>query len=295
MLYYTLLKNDIDKYIENSDFLYKNLIHPYSFLSLANFYFGVDPNIASRYSKPIQLNNNTISSIRDNDVIFIDSKYFSFFSNNILDNINKKVILVTGRELLPQVNLSIGSEKVLNHSNIKIWFAQNPIYHNSKKYVAIPYGLKSCALKNYAHALHTNSCIKQYNFVSNLPVGVHRPLHKDHIRKKYTELGYGIGPKLHKNQFYQELAKSKWVISTTGDREDCYRHYECIGLGAMPISNVSDQYKNIFGSNMIYANADEMISFVKNKKTPEYFEPNRDLVCTKYYFDLFQKHLMEQN
>jgi hypothetical protein len=52
------------------------------------------------------------------------------------------------------------------------------------------------------------------------------------------------------------ILKSEFVISTLGDRDDYYRHYECI------VSNINDGYKDIFEENMVYSNANEMI---KNK------------------------------
>ena len=78
---------------------------------------------------------------------------------------------------------------------------------------------------------------------------------------------------------------SEFVISTTGDREDCYRHYECIGLNAMPVSNINrDLFQDIFGENMIYSNAIEMTDMINNGIVNyKYQSPNKDVLTIEYW------------
>jgi hypothetical protein len=97
-------------------------------------------------------------------------------------------------------------------------------------------------------------------------------------KSNYDRLSY--------TDFYEKLSEAKYVISPIGDREDCYRHYEAIGLGTIPISNVNDLYKNIFGNNMYYCDVNEMISIINNDNIEDtYVEPNKDLICFHYYKD----------
>ena len=84
---------------------------------------------------------------------------------------------------------------------------------------------------------------------------------------------------LNYNQFLTNILNSKFVISTSGDRDDCYRHYECIWLNAIPISNINGGYKDIFEENMIYSNADEMINMINsNIVNYNYKKPNRNIL-----------------
>jgi hypothetical protein len=52
--------------------------------------------------------------------------------------------------------------------------------------------------------------------------------------------------KTRSQDYYAELAKYKYVISPHGDRPDCYRHWEAIGLGVIPIANINVSLFNPF-------------------------------------------------
>jgi hypothetical protein len=76
----------------------------------------------------------------------------------------------------------------------------------------------------------------------------------------------------------------EFVISTSGDRDDCYRHYECIGLNAIPISNINGGYKEIFEENMVYSNAEEMMNMIKYQTVnSNYTPPNKDILTISYW------------
>ena len=54
--------------------------------------------------------------------------------------------------------------------------------------------------------------------------------------------------------FYDRLAVSQYVSSPRGDRPDCFRHLEAIGLGCVPISNIPwFFFKDLYGSSMLFA------------------------------------------
>jgi hypothetical protein len=80
------------------------------------------------------------------------------------------------------------------------------------------------------------------------------------------------------------ISKSEFVISTAGDREDCYRHYECIGLNAIPISNIN--YQEIFGNNMVYSNPEDMVKMVQTGKIQSgvtYNPPDKNIITIDYW------------
>ena len=80
---------------------------------------------------------------------------------------------------------------------------------------------------------------------------VHKHLHKNHIRKMFPILC--AAAKINYEDFLLKVSQSKFLVSTA-DRPDCYRHYEAIGLGTKPVSDIAFLYRNIFGSNMVYLN-----------------------------------------
>ena len=82
--------------------------------------------------------------------------------------------------------------------------------------------------------------------------------------------------------FYSLLTSFKFTISTSGDRDDCYRHYECIGLNSIPISNIN--YREIFGNNMIYYDINNIIKMINetNTKIPDNI-CNKDIILIDYW------------
>lgn len=257
----------------------KNIINPFSLYYLCNHYYGNEIktyNISIPLNKNNLLVNNNISLIKDFDIIHVQVDLFSNFCNNVLTKINKKIILTTGQWQLPQIKKNDLTEKVLNNENVLLWISQNPIYDNNynSKYIAFPYGIAHYNLEDYSKILLTDNNTKTIDII-NLPIN-----NKTNIcREKLPKLK-NISPE----NFYLEMMKSKFIISPIGDRDDCYRHYEAIGLGTIPISNVNPLYKNIFGSNMYYCDIDEMLKILsQNKVNHTYTEPNKDLICFEYY------------
>jgi hypothetical protein len=255
------------------------IINPFSLYYLCNHFVGneiKEYNINIPENKNDILITNNLSLIKDYDIIHVQVNYFDKFCNEILDKIDKKIILTTGQWHLPQIKLNNLTEYVLNHPNILLWVSQNPIYSHNKKYIAFPYGIAHYNLKNYASLLLKNNIIKT-NEIEFLPINNHTNI----CRLKLPILSY-----IDADEFYKKLSNTKFIISPIGDRDDCYRHYEAIGLGTIPISNVSNLYYDIFDNNMYYTEVDEMIKIINNKSTNfKYFEPNKDLICFDYYKD----------
>ena len=181
-----------------------------------------------------------------------------------------------GWQLVPSIQRNSQKDKILEHPQIVLWVSQNPIYINNPKYMAFPYGICHTSLKEYGHSLLTDTTNKPLEI---LLAGVNRTTNI--CRTKLP-----VRDQLPILEFYEKIAKSKFVISPVGDRDDCYRHYESIGLAAIPISNVSDEHKAIFGNSMHYCDIEKMVDIVSNDRIEcEYNVPNKDLVCFDYHKD----------
>jgi hypothetical protein len=128
--------------------------------------------------------------------------------------------------------------------------------------------------------------------ILNQKTSVHPHLPPNHIRITEPLFGRDSGPLLDFNTFLTNISRAEFVISPAGDRDDCFRHYECIGLGAVPVSNIDHQ--EIFGSNMICSNAEEMRRMVlENKVDYAYTAPDRDLLTTRYWVDKLKKRCID--
>jgi hypothetical protein len=234
------------------------------------------------------LKNKNYNDIKNFEIIQIQVDYFDFFYNEILPIIiknNIKVVIITSQWHLPQIQRNYKTDDLLNNSNILLWVSQNPIYTNNDKYMAFPYGIRHDKIIEYVNFIKSNNNnniknIKILNQYSSSPSN----LPDSHIRKMFDIFGKNSGKIMNYTEFLTNILNAEFVISTSGDRDDCYRHYECIGLNAIPVSNINDGYKDIFGENMVYSNAEEMINMINNNTVNyNYKKPNRDILTISYW------------
>jgi len=278
-----LLKKD-----NSRDIRLSKIINPFSLYYLCNHYYGIEieqNNLPLLEKKNNLQKNKNFPAIKDYDIIHCEVNYFEEFCK-ILPSINKKIILTTGQWDAPQIKKNNLTDTVLHNKNIVLWISQNPIYKNSDKYIAFPYGVIPHFLEEYSKRLILNETNKKKHDISFLPI----LNNTNPCRKKLPVL-----PSLTPTEFYEKLAETKYVISPIGDRDDCYRHYEAIGLGTIPISNVNEFYKDIFGNNMIYVDFNTMLDMVNkimNNNTDlinlNYIEPNKNLICFEYYEEMIK-------
>ena len=283
-MYFSNLIENIEK-DNNKNNLFKNIINPFSGYLLCNHFIGYEifqtkifcSNINNLYK------NQNYNSINHYDIIYIECTLFDYFTDNIMYKIDKKIILITGLYNYPQIFKSSKTDYLLNHPNILLWISQNPIYLNHPKYVPFPYGIAHYKLEKYAKQLLLS--VNKTKHITFLPINNAT----NECRKKLPEL-----PIMDTSEYYEKISESEFVISPIGDRDDCYRHYECIGLGSIPISNVGETYKALFQDNMYYCDIDKMIEIMdSNIIDVSYSIPNRDLICFDYHKDIIIKKIEE--
>ena len=208
-----------------------------------------------------------------------------------------KIVLITSQYHLPQLCQSYKTDEVLNSENIILWVSQNPIYTNNEKYMAFPYGISHLTANDYMNFIRSHDVNKAKNIrLLNQHSRCHDHLPDNHIRKVYDIFGKNSGNSLNYNEFLENILNSEFVISTTGDRDDCYRHYECIGLNAIPVSNINSNYKDIFDNNMVYSDAEEMVNMVHTdgeEMLSVYNPPNRDIITISYWVKKMRARINE--
>ncbi len=253
------------------------IINPFSPYYICDYYLSDEAEI---YNVPIPIHAKEFlkspQAPVDGNIIYVQVNFIEWFCQYILPKLYVKIILITGQWHAPQhTNIKL-SNIILNHPNIMRWYSQNPIFPNGGKYYAFPYGIEHTHLEKYARVLlESRSTLKTTN-IASLPLNTStnscRQLFK--ITTPYLEL----------SDFYREVARAKFLISPIGDRDDCYRHYEAIGLGTIPLSNVGPFYKHIFESSMMYFSTSELVEIADGKKQiDEYQKPRQELICLEYY------------
>lgn len=225
---------------------------------------------------------NGFKGVNHLDVIYVQVDYFPFFCEEVLPQIDKKFILITGQFAKPQLKNSSLTENVLNNEYLHFWFSQNPIYDDHPKYGPFPYGIciYTGALEEYVNILLKNNEIFKTHKLIHLYISK-----STNACRTYLPDSKYYPPK----QFYELMSNAQFILSPIGDRHDCFRHWEAIGLGTIPISNVPDVYKSLFKKNMIYvADTHKMVDLLQNSSELNYTEPDRNIICVEYWKDIIQ-------
>lgn len=64
------------------------------------------------------------------------------------------------------------------------------------------------------------------------------------------------GKKLPNDEYYDMIATSRFMYSPNGDRPECYRHYEAIAFGTIPITELDQElYPHFANFPIIYNNS----------------------------------------
>lgn len=283
-------QNIINKKFKTNAQVLKNIINPFSGYIICDYFLGsevYDYNVEINLNNKINLNNiSNYESIKNNIIIMCQVNKLNFFVNKIMPKLNCKIILITGQWHFPQVKKSSITDKIIKSNKIIRWYSQNPLYEYEKesKYYVFPYGICHHNCYDYYNYLISNKKVNKNKELSNLYCGVHKHLPINHIRKMYPI--FSNLKRLKYSSFLKKISKSKYIISTSGDRDDCYRHYEAIGLNTIPISDIGFMYKRIFGDNMLYLNRNNLLEVTKVGKVNHLYKPiNRDIITTEYWRD----------
>ena len=269
------------------DTILKNIVNVFSPYYLCQHFIGDEAwkwGILSRLppGKNDLNSTNNLSVIQDYDIIQCQLKFFPHFVMNILPSIHKKVVLITSQFEQQEFARNEFTDLVLNHPNVVLWISTNPIYEASEKYMPFPFGFSPFNLSVYTNILLNTEEITKTDEWTHMHLSPTNPC-RDLLPK---------GEKYSEEEFYHNIQKSRFMISPIGDRDDCYRHYECIGLKTIPISNVSKYYADIFKEDMYYCDIQKMIEIIEtNKIDYEYREPNRDLISYEYHKDRVYKRI----
>lgn len=286
----------------------KYIITPVSALYIGNWYLSLEfdklieeGKIKDHKCKRI----NSFEDLKTNDILVVSASELCVFVDKILDKLksNIKIILITVQYHLHTCLTGVWhwprrdtlTDYVLNHDNIIHWYSHNPIYIPSNKYSPFPFGIQMNRVKEIYGVfklMNKETLIKRkVNGVYNGSVGVHPHLPYDHIRHSDIFAKKPVGY----YEYLSHLITSKYIISPSGDREDCFRHWESLLLGCIPISNISkDKYYPLFGDDMIYdCDVNKMKDYIDGNIIPEYTLPDRKKLMVSYWKNKIKENIKE--
>lgn len=96
------------------------------------------------------------------------------------------------------------------------------------------------------------------------------------------------GEKLHPVLHFRQMHASSYVVSPNGDRPDCYRHYEAIGLNAMPVTQMNPKYYRHLAGNVVFNNTKWNLTELE-ATLPTNPRVNRRLVFEEYWMEYVER------
>ena len=80
------------------------------------------------------------------------------------------------------------------------------------------------------------------------------------------------------------MRESKYIISPDGDRPECYRHYEAIAMGCMPITQMDAKTHRHLNENVIYNNTNWNVTTLAESLPPNP-HVNQRLIFEEYWIE----------
>ena len=192
------------------------------------------------------------SKMQNNDTLYVNPMYLQEFTGNFLPAITTEFVLLTDNWMMGYNRLkwmhTVAPDIVASRWLLK-WFATNIHMdytggmERHPKVAPFPLGLKQNmpgAKASYRRPIQA--------FKAMFNETLHNPALLEKTTTVYAGYTHPRGNRkqiprgtrrLPYHQYLREVAHAKYVISPDGDHPDCHRHYESIGLGAVPITELN--------------------------------------------------------
>lgn len=231
------------------------------------------------------------SQLEEYDTIYVPFTEVERFVDDFLDGVSTNIVVISGdwQNVKPISNRAI--HELLNHTHVIKWFCQNlPKYGGTNPYhpkiAPFPYGLKEGGketlnpLPSYKQILfesiHNTSHLNKTKFIFAGPLG-----HGDGERYRLPRSSKRMNP----IDYFLEMAKSKYVLSPNGDRPECNRHYEAIGLGTVPITELDPiLYRHLENGPVIFDNKEWNLTLLEKELDPRPVV-KRSMILEDYWMD----------
>lgn len=191
-----------------------------------------------------------ITQLQNNDTVFVPhGAPLEHFIDHFIDDLSVDIVVISGRThnsyIDDQLTYNLKINLLLNNPHILCWFCQNvqrygggTLHH--PKLFPFPYGLKELYHKGteifdaYKKVFYETLELNDFNAENKSIIVYAGPLGNTNAMRSNIPRGKKLPPE----EYFREMSKSKYILSPDGDRPECYRHYEAIGLGTVPITQL---------------------------------------------------------
>jgi len=231
----------------------------------------------------------------DHDTVFVPTTDVGSFVEEVLGSLAADIVVISGRTAKAPVPDSAAVSRLLNHPRILHWFCQNtPLYvpHDPRhpKLSPFPYGLKESGkavlpqppgekVQEFRAAFLGALGKEKTDFIFAGPLGTTGGW-RGNTRKGIPKSGM-----MTPSVYFERMANSRYVLSPDGDRPECYRHYEAIGLGAVPITELDPySFRHLAPAHTVFNNTEWNVRALEKKldRTPKV---DKNMVFEGYWQD----------
>ncbi len=217
--------------------------------------------------------------IAERAVIYVNAKELELFATHYLRHITSDFVLISGQMWSPPAPAGPVVDKILSHGGLLAWFSPN-LEKSDLPIRPFPGGVALRGITNIVNAAIKHQSIPREDSVYVPHSAVHPHLEGDASATRKALQEYMAPPARHQD-YLEQLARHRFVISPAGDRPDTYRHWESVAMGAIPVSKVPQPFENLFGDSMIYVN--DLVKAVNGPFSSKRSEANRELSTVDYW------------
>lgn len=251
----------------------------------------------SEYHVSQRLNAETAKQIQAFDTIFVNYQGFEEFIQTILPKIVTPIVLIAGQYRYIIGELLLETQSALLNSphivrlfahNLGIHFPQQP--HHPK---LASYALGMAPIPE-AMELFTETFYKLQNDPSHKVKGI---MHGYISNTNPKRDSVPSGPPLNFTEYYDEIALHRFILSPDGARPECYRDYEAIGLGTIPITELpTDLYRHLQSAPVLYETTDWNLNeaqALERLGVTDFPTVNRMMITEEFWLDYIQREMGE--
>ena len=258
----------------------------------------------------------TISQLSENDTIYVLHTRLRHFVEQLkLEELLVDIVVISGQWALVALNEQEDIDYVVAHPRVICWFIQNLDVYGGNNYnntglkrhpkvYPFPYGIqerslmmekpKQLFMEQYKDAFMMALTRDDADDGNTSAMAVPR-IYAGHLRSLGSRKGMDVTKKLERGQFYAVLSQHDYVLSPDGDRPECYRHYEALGLGTVPLTQLDyNVHRHFIGTGLIFNNT---VWSVQELETKLSMNPtvNRNAALEEYWMEyvdwVVQRHL----
>lgn len=228
-------------------------------LKSCNFH---SPNPKSSCNYDYKYLHRMLNYMFDGMSIYVCSDLLRYFVNNILPNINKHFVLVSGdSDLCVPIEALTQNEanKLLRSPFLLKWFVQNTRLQYENKIIQLPIGLDYHTIsenKNHAWKLDNENHLPKYQELTLVNIKENSKPFFERIPKIYVNFSIGndrFGDRtsslnnipdnlliyytdfIKRTNNWHNITNYAFVLSPFGNGMDCHRTWEALCLGSIPI------------------------------------------------------------